>query len=259
MSSDARRPRDLMALGSALFLLALTSAVAGFVTLRSSPTPSGPAFQIGIWLLQLATVFTGTGVITAVFRQVEVTRAKREAWTRMLQDLVVAQDALEGAFMRLVSNTNAETYTGVIEKCREMRAMLRRIIALPEAYDRPGDLRLHVQRMRKYLKPLIKEYESHCLRITTQERLDQKVLDSMLEELSKETRPILGTNILQPMRVADILRDTEQFPELAACLDDFNASEIQFKEDSEFDSAYESLKLLLQKTAGVNRRRQSTL
>ncbi|MEV4825736.1 hypothetical protein [Micromonospora sp. NPDC049274] len=255
MSSDARRPRDLMALGSALFLLALTSAVAGFVILRSTPTSSGPAFQIGTWLLQLATVFTGTGVIAAVFRQVEVTRAKREAWTRMLQDLVVAQDALEGAFMRMISNANAETYTDVIEKCREMRAMLRRIIALPEAYARPGDLRLQVQRMRKYLKPLIKEYESNCLRITIQGRLDQKILDAKLEELSKESQSALPADLLQPMLVGQILRDAEQFPELAARLEDFNVSNVQFKEESELDSAYESLKLLLQRTAGVDRHR----
>ncbi len=255
MSTDARRPRDLMALGSALVLLALGSAVAGFAAIRSSPTSSGPSFEIGKWLLQLAAVFTGGGFITAVFRQVEVTRAKREAWTTMLQDVVVAQDALEGAFMRLISNPNAETYTDLIEKCREMRAMLRRIIALPEAYDRPGDLRFHVQRMRNYLKPLIKEYERHYLRVKIQGKLDEKVLDARLNELAKDGQPVLPTDLLQPTCVGNLLRDAKNFPALAACLDDFNDSEIQFKEDSDLDRAYESLKLLLQRTAGVDRRR----
>ncbi|MCP3785261.1 hypothetical protein NLX85_18000 [Micromonospora sp. A3M-1-15] len=238
-----------------LFLLALSSAVAGFVVIRSSPTSSGPSFEIGKWLLQLATVFTGGGFITAVFRQVEVTRTKREAWTTMLQDVVVAQDALEGAFMRLISNTNAETYTDMIEKCREMRAMLRRIIALPEAYDRPGDLRRHVQGMRNYLKPLIQEYESHYLRVMMQGKLDEKVLEARLEELAKDARPLLPTDLLQPMCVGNLLRDAQEFPALAACLNDFNDSEIQFKEDSDLDSAYESLKLHLQRVAGVDRRR----
>ena len=44
--------------------------------LSRSSGSSGLAFETGRWLLQLGIVLAGTGFITAVFRQVEVTRAK---------------------------------------------------------------------------------------------------------------------------------------------------------------------------------------
>ncbi|GAA1778513.1 hypothetical protein GCM10009681_56720 [Luedemannella helvata] len=240
-----------------LFLLALGSAVAGFVAIRYSVTSSGVSYEIGKWLLQLTTVFTGAGFITAVFRQVEITRAKRDAWMTTLQDLVVGQDALEGACMRLISNSNAETYADMIEKCRELRAMLRRIIALPEAYDRSGDMRRHVQRMRQYLKPLIHEYERHYMHIQRQGRLDEKALEARLDELVKINQPVLTEDLLKWTSVGELLRDARQFPSLAACLQDFDEGEIQFMEDSELDSAYESVKRILQKNAGVESRTPS--
>jgi hypothetical protein len=254
MSLHARRPRGLIALAAALFLLALGAAVAGIAAIRNSPTSTGSSFEIGRWLLQLATVFTGAGVITAVLRQVEVTRENRKAWTKMLQDLVVGQEALEGACLRLLSNTNASTYADMIESCREMRAMLRRIIALPEAYEPPGDLRRQVQRMRHYLKPLIQEYEEHYLRVARQGKLDEKVLEVRLDDLAKSVQPALLGDLLKPMSVGDLLRDAQEFPSLAACLQDFNQVEIQFNEDSELDSAYEGVKTILRRNAGVDRR-----
>jgi hypothetical protein len=205
--------------------------------------------------LQLGIVLAATGFITAVFRQVEVTRAKRDAWTTMLQDLIVAQDAVEAACLRLTSNANAETYGDLIERCREMRSMLRRVIALPEVHNTGGDLRRHVQRMRTCLKPLIREYEKHYLRVARQGLLDDKVLRARMDELAKDPDqtavPTLPAELLRPSGVSHILMEPTEFPALAACLQDFEPSEGEFTPASEIDSAYESVKAILRRHAGA--------
>lgn len=255
MGASAWRSRGLVVLAGVLFVLALGTSVAGIAVLSRASGSSGPPFEIGRWLLQLGIVFAGTGFITAVFRQVEVTRAKRDAWTTVLQDLVVAQDAVEGACLRLTSNANAETYADLIEKCREVRSMLRRVIALPDVHNTGGDLRRHVQRMRTYLKPLIQEYEKHYLRISRQGLLDDKVLRTRLDELAKNPDPTavpkLPAELLQPSGVGHILVEPTEFPALAACLQDFEPSEGEFTPASEIDSAYQSVKAILRSNAGA--------
>ena len=255
MGTNAWRSRGLAVLAGVSFVLALGTSAAGIVVLSRSSGSSGLSFEIGRWLLQLGIVLAGAGFITAVFRQVEVTRAKRDGWTTVLQDLVVAQDAVEGACLRLTSNANAETYAELIEKCREMRSMLRRVIALPEVYNTGGDLRRHVQRMRTYLKPLIQEYEKHCLRIARQGLLDDKVLRAQLDELAKDPDPTaiptLPAELLRPSGVGHILMEPTEFPALAACLQDFETREGEFTQASEIDRAYESVKAILRSSAGA--------
>ena len=246
----------MVVLALALLVLALGSSVAGLAMLAHSTASSGLAYETGRWLLQLATVIAGTGFITAVLRQVELARAKRDAWTATLQDLVVAQDAIEGACLRLTSNADAETYADLIEKCREMRAMLRRIMALPEVYHPKGELRRQVQRMRLYLKPLIQEYEKHYPRIARQGLLDDKVLETRLAELAKEpdpaVTPTLAAELLRPSGVGQMLAEPAEFPALAACLKDFEPSEGEFTQASEIDDAYESVKAILRTNAGAS-------
>lgn len=254
MNTNARPPRGLVALAAVLFLLAVGAVVAGIVLLRGSPSASGTSFEVGRWLLQLGTVLAGTGFITSVLRQVELTRAKRDAWTAMLQDLVVNQDAVEGAGMRLVSNPDAQTYADLSEKCREMRAQLRRIIALPDAYDRRGPLRPHIERMRQYLKPLVKEYETHYLRVTRQGMLDEKVLSARLDDHVGDAE--LPVQLCTPMGVGRLLQDEKEFPALAAFLRDFDVSESAFRQGTEIDDAYERVKAILRKNAGVRARRR---
>src|SRR5689334_1503929 len=162
----AWRSLGTTALAGVLFLLAAAVMIAGVVIVRDSPPPSGAALEIGKWLLQLGTVLAGTGFITARLRQAEVSRAKRDAWTAMLQDLVVGQDALEGSVIRVITGPDAESYTALIERCREMRAMLRRMMALPDVTDHRSELRRQANQVRHYLKPAIKEYEHHYLRIS---------------------------------------------------------------------------------------------
>lgn len=186
MKISAWRPSGMVALAAVLFLLATGVVVAGIALLRSSPTASGASFEVGRWLLQLGTVLAGTGLITAVFRQVDLTRARRESWTTMLQGLVVRQDAVEGAAMRMESNPDAATYADLVERCRDLRALLRRIIALPEVHNSDGSLRQQVDRMRRYLKPLVKEHERNFLRISRQESLDQKILEVRIQKLAKD-------------------------------------------------------------------------
>jgi hypothetical protein len=253
MTSEAGRSRAFPVLAGVLFLLAVGSAILGFIIMRDSS--SGPSFEMGKWLLQLATVFTGAGFLTALLRQVEVTRAKREAWTVMLQDLVVGQDDIEAACLRLISNADAGTYADMVEKCRETRARLRRVMALPEATDHSSELRRHVQRMRHYLKPLLAEYEINYLHVERQSQLDRKLLDASLERLASHPQPTLPGHLLGPAGVGVLLRDAQQFPSLAACLQDFDTSDSKFREGSELDSAYESVKFILRKNAGIGRRR----
>jgi hypothetical protein len=257
VGSGIRRPRGLMAVAVALLLLAAGVMATGVTTLLRS-TPGGPSFEIGRWLLQLGTVLAGTGCITALLRQAELMRTKRDAWTTLLQDLVVGQDAVEGACLRLLSNANAETYTDLVGRCREMRAMLRRVIALPEADHRSGDLRREAQRMRLQLKPVIHEYERHFTQIARQGLLDDKVLEARLTKLADGPDPgavpVVPDEFLQPLGVGRLLRDAAKLPALATFLTDFDRAEGEFKTTSEIDDAYESLKAILRKHAGIAKR-----
>ncbi|SNY36959.1 hypothetical protein SAMN05421748_10519 [Paractinoplanes atraurantiacus] len=259
----AWRPRGLVALAGALFVLAVGAAVAGIVLLRGAPSSASTSFEIGKWLLQLGTVLAGTGFITAVLRQAEVTRAKREAWTTMLQDLAVGQDAVEGATMRLISDATAETYADLIEKCRELRTLLRRIMALPEAYQHDSELRRQLHRMRVYLKPLILEYERHYLRVVRQHRLDEMILEARLQESVKDSRrravPTLPAPLGQPLGVGRLLSDGREFPALATLRGDFNRDEIEFFPHSEIDEAYERVKALLRRHIGMKGRRPAAI
>lgn len=261
MRTSTWRPRGMVALAALLFLLAAGVVVAGIALLRGSPKPTGASFEIGRWLLQLGTVLAGTGLITAVFRQVDVTRARRESWTTMLQDLVVGQDAVEGAAMRLVSNPDAETYADLVERCCNLRAILRRIIALPEVHNSDATLRRQIDRMRRYLKPLVKEHEHHLLRIRRQESLDQKILEMRFQGLAKDTErsgPPASGQLFRPMGVSKLLRDEDEFPALAAFLRDFDETESEFWARSEIDKAYEEVKSILRKNAGGREPRRTS-
>jgi hypothetical protein len=261
MRTSIWRPRGMVAFAAALFLLAVGAVVAGVALLRSSPTASGASFEVGRWLLQLGTVLAGTGLITAVFRQVDASRARRESWTTMLQDLVVRQDAIEGAGMRVASNPDAETYADLAEQCRDLRALLRRIIALPEVHQGDGSLRQQIDRIRRYLKPLVEEHERNTLRLSRQESLDKKIFDARLQRLAKATgrlRPSTTGRVFQPTGVSKLLRDEKEFPALAALMRDLDHSESGFREQSEIDKAYEKVKSGLRRNAGARGPRRTS-
>lgn len=254
MTVRAWRSLGLTTLAGVLFLLAATAMVAGVVIVRDSP-PSGPALEIGKWLLQLGTVLAGTGFITAMLRQAEVSRARREAWTAILQDLVVSQDALEGSVMRVITGPDAESYTALIERCREMRAMLRRMMALPDVTDHRSELRRHANQVRHCLKPTIKEYEDHYLQISRRALLDEKRLEAQLLEMANDdAKRELPDRLFRPSSVGRLLRNAQEFPALAAILRDFDEREIQFQPDSEIDRAYEGVKAELRKNARIYRK-----
>lgn len=261
MRTSVWQPRGMVALAAVLFLLAAGVVVAGTALLRGSPTASGASFEVGRWLLQLGTVLAGTGLITAVFRQVDVTRARRESWTTMLQDLVIRQDAVEGAGMRLVSNPNADTYADLVERCRDLRALLRQIIALPEVHQSDGSLRQQIDRMRRYLKPLVKEHERNFLHVSRQETLDQKIMEVRIQKLALDTNRsgVAASGQLDwPMGVSELLRDANEFPALAAFFRDFDETEGEFQERSEIDRAYEEVKSALRRNAGARGPRRTS-
>ena len=64
----------------------------------------------------------------------------------------------------------------------------------------------------------------------------------------------LPAELLRQTGVAALLADAQRFPSLAACLQDFDSSDSQFMEDSELDDAYESVKRILRRNAGISRR-----
>ncbi|MEV4349189.1 hypothetical protein AB0J83_32430 [Actinoplanes sp. NPDC049596] len=51
------------------------------------------------------------------------------------------------------SDASAENYTDLIDECHEMRAMLRRIMSLPDTCEGPGELRLKTNLMWSCLQP----------------------------------------------------------------------------------------------------------
>jgi hypothetical protein len=250
---NVRRLYGLVAVATVVGILSAATAVSGAIVLSRAPVSSA-SFEIGKWMLQLATVFAGTGLITAVLRQVEVMRSKRESWTGQLQDVVVGQDAIEAAALRLVSNPTAETYSDLIEKCREFRATLRRMTAAPDAHDQEG-LRAALKRMRTLLKPLVQEYETKYVFVVRQQLLDDEFLEFRLNELAeKNSLPdvsVLPDSLMTPLGVGKLLQDKARFPVLDAFSQVFNGG--RFNLDSDLYRAYEKVKSALEKNAGVRR------
>lgn len=241
------KPRGMVAVALVLGLFAVGSGIGGLILLNTG-RPGTTAFEIGKWLLQLATVFAGTGVIAAVLRQAEVMRAKRESWTGLLQEVIAAHDTVLTARLLLEAHATAKTYTEQIEKFVQVRAVLRRIASSPDLHDMP-ELRRQIVAMQEYLIKLGREYEREYLPVARQQRLDEEVLSFQLKELAKESKldglPVIPPVLAKPLPAGRQLADEGRFAELTKFRKDFD--------DGEFRQAYKEAKRLLESAAGIKR------
>jgi hypothetical protein len=255
MKTHLPRPHALAVIEVIFGVLWLSAAVGGFVLIQRDGSHGAP-FELGKWLLQIATVFLGAGLITLVLRQVEIRRSKRESWTAQLQDLVTGQDAVETAAVGLHWNPTAMTYTKLIESIKGLNASLRRMIATPDAHEKERDLRRAIQAFRSILKDLVKEYEIGSLSVLRQQMLDDKLLEVELERLvDGETlspnTTILPDPLLEPTGVGRLLRQATRFPSVNRLLR--GIADGKFDKHCEFEIKYHDVKTLLEKSAGVRR------
>ena len=177
------RSATLTGLAVCLGLLAGCAAVLGIVFVGAS-APDEALRDIGRWLLQLALVFAGTGVVSVVVRRVELVRARREAWVESLHQLVAVHDEAQMAVRLLSAHATAKTYAEQISVLTSSRVTLRRLSSAPEVQ---GDNELHdsLVAMRKYLKQLVKEYQEKYLPVARQQRLDEAVITFRLKRLAE--------------------------------------------------------------------------
>lgn len=239
-----------MRLAVILAVLACISATLGILFVSAS-APEDALREVGKWCLQLALVFAGTGVVSVVVRQSELSRARREAWAESLHELVGAHDEAQMASRLLSAHATAKTYADQVKALTSVRGTLRRLASAPGVQE---DQELHdaLVAMRKYLKNLIKEYQVKYLPVARQHRLDEEVLSFRLGRLAQTEEsplPILPTELGEPLPAGLTLQDASQFPLLNAFRTGFKASS--------FRTAYEVAKPIMQRNAGLSVQRHA--
>jgi hypothetical protein len=195
--------------------------------------------------MQLALVFAGTGVVSVVVRQSELSRARREAWAELLHELVGAHDEAQMASRLLSAHATAKTYSEQVAALTAVRGTLRRLSSAPVYED--TDLHESLLAMRRYLKNLIKEYQAKYLPVARQQRLDEEVLSFRLRRLAQTEGaafPTLPVELAEPLPAGRALQDATQFPRL-------NEFRTGFK-TSAFRRAYETAKPVMQRNAGLS-------
>jgi hypothetical protein len=239
-SSQATLTRLAVYLG----ILAGLAAVLGIVFLANS-APDVPLRELGKWFMQVALVFVGTGVVSVLVRQSELSRARRDAWADSLHELIGAHDEVQMAARLLSAHATARTYADQIKVLTSARGTLRRLSSAPEVQE---DQALHkaLLAMRKYLKEIIKEYQAKYLPVARQQRLDEAVLDVRLKRLAESNElpfPILPAELAERLPAGRAIEDAQQFPRLNQLRTGFKASK--------FRAAYEIAKPVMQKRAGM--------
>ncbi|MGW3967148.1 hypothetical protein ACWED2_45540 [Amycolatopsis sp. NPDC005003] len=225
--------------------------IGGGLALLLSANPGSPAFETAKWLLQLASIFAGTGVISAVLRQSEISRAQQESYARDLQELVTGHDRVQLAVRMLSAHATAKTYSEQIQKISEVREIIRHLTSSPNIHNE-YPLFDALKRMRQDLKYLIKEYEDHYLPVARQQRVDEYFLTYRLKKLAEvdsDDFPLLAPHLSGPLPAGQILSSDKNFP----CLNKFC---IEYK-SSDFRKFYEVAKIILEQKAGTRDRKDS--
>ncbi|MFI0242047.1 hypothetical protein [Streptomyces sp. NPDC016845] len=195
-------------LAAALGCLALLST-AGRIALLNIGRPGDTPTETGKWLLQIASVFAGTGVISSVLRQADITRNEREAWAHLLRELITAQDKVQLAIRLLSAHATAKTYFEQIRQLSEVREVLRRITSSPQVHE-DAALRGALARMREDLTLLVREYEVHHLPLARQQRLDEEYLTQRLKSLVRtgsQLSPSIPHSLTEPLPAWQMLND----------------------------------------------------
>lgn len=239
-----RRPLTLTWLAVMLASLAvLAGGVGVWLVLATEPDDAGR--EAGKWLLQVSLVFVGTGVVSVVVRQAELSRARRDAWAEALHELIRAHDDAQMASRLLSAHATAMTYAEQIKVLTTCRGILRRLASAPGMRD---DEPLHqaLLQMRAYLKKIIQEYQTKYLPVARQQRLDEAVLNHRIEQVAEASDgafPLLPAHLAKPLPAGLALQDAGTFPKL-------NEFVTAFKK-SEFRTAYELAKPIMQRKAGL--------
>jgi hypothetical protein len=181
----------LTRLAVVLAAMAGISALVGVVLVAGS-APDGARREIGKWCMQLALVFAGTGVVSVVVRQSELSRARREAWADLLHELVGAHDEAQMASRLLSAHATAKTYSEQVAALTAVRGTLRRLSSAPGVYE-DTDLHESLLAMRRYLKDVVKEHQAKYLPTARQRRLDEEVLSFRLRRLAQSEESALPT------------------------------------------------------------------
>ncbi|MER6421153.1 hypothetical protein [Streptomyces sp. NPDC001137] len=239
----------LTGLALKLGAIAALSAVAGIVLLNYGQ-PNDTPTECGKWLLQLASVFAGAGAISALLRQVDLTRAQREVWVGFLQEVIAAHDRAHQASRLIPAHVTAKTYSEQIIELGNVRESLRRVMTSQQLHGDPL-LRQHLQDMRRYLKKIIKEYNEKYLPVSRQQRLDEAYLSQRIATLGKADSnqpPLIPDDLKGPLPAWQALADGSKFPSLVEFCNNFD--------ESEFRRSYESAKPILEHHAGILRKQQ---
>lgn len=231
-------------LAAALSGIAVLAALVGIVLVANSTSESSGR-EIGRWSLQLALVFAGTGVVSALLRQSDLSRTRREAWTESLHQLIAAHDDVQMAGRLLSTHATAKTYAEQMKVITAVRGVLRRLASGPDVNDEPA-LREALYTMRTYLKRLVLEYRERYLPVARQQLLDEAVLANRIKHAAdaagnafSDLPPELG----MPMPAGLALQDPARFPHLIAFQQDFKSSD--------FRTAYRTAKSIMQRRAGI--------
>jgi hypothetical protein len=132
--------------------VAAAAAAAAGLFLLSGTADFGA--QAGQWLLTVAVAFAVTGALSPVVRQIDQRRSEREAWHAVLHDLVVANQKVEMARLRLLAHRSARSYQEQFGEFMDARVDIRRINAMRIVVEDRSLLPEHIDKMQHYLDAL---------------------------------------------------------------------------------------------------------
>jgi len=237
-------PSSLTWLAATIGALTLVAALAGVVLVGGS-SPDQPGREIGRWLLQVAVVLAGTGVLSIVLRQSELSRLRREEWAENLHALIGAHDAVLLASRLLNAHPTPKIYAAQIDVILASRATLRRLASAPRIEPRSA-LHNDIMAMRKQLKDLVLEYCANYAPVMHQQRLDEVKLASDIDKLVAHTDAavlLLPEELRGLLPSEEAMQDEERFPEL------YNLRVHYGK--TEFRRSYKKAKVEMQRLAGI--------
>jgi hypothetical protein len=125
----------LVGLAVILGTLAVVASALGIVLVVVSEQDDALR-EVGKWSLQVALVFAGTGVVSVVVRQSELSRARRDLWEERLHQLIGAHDTAHTAARLLSAHATAKTYSEQVEVIAGVREILRRLSSAPGIHDK---------------------------------------------------------------------------------------------------------------------------
>lgn len=221
--AGTQKSRELVKLAFIFGILGAATAASGIILLTIGH-PNDTLTESGKWLLQLASVFVGAGVISALLRHIDLARARREAWGHLLQEVTAAHDKAQMAALLLSAHATAKTYSEQISELSNVRVILQRITSSPQLH---GDTALRdcIDEIRTDLGDLVREYRDKYLPISRQQGLDEAYLKhriNILAQAGQSQPPQIPDDLTHPLPAWQSLEDGAKFPLLNKFRSDFN-------------------------------------